>query len=132
MLAELQGAQPSDQRPAITWREARAKRGHASEAVSNDLEEMTVGDLSQPIRVICGRRRKSAAHDYAVSVTDESVAVSTEDSEPFAPVFQEFASQRQRRTIHRLPIALAASHDGIVWQFAARDCPFDRRTHRHS
>src|SRR5262245_19698583 len=99
VLAQLQGTQVGDDRPAVARRNLLGVVRHRAEAVGDDLIEIADRRRTQPVGVVRGRAREAALYDDAVAVPRSAVADSAENRKPRAAALKNLARHREWKPV---------------------------------
>ena len=123
MLAELQRADVGGNRPPVARADLVRVVGHRAEAVGHDVDEMTDGDVSQPLVVERRRPPVAAADDHSVADAGAAVTGRTENVVALPAAGQQLLVHRKREDTGVGLVDLARLEQRVVVQLAAGDRP---------
>src|SRR5688572_29839239 len=130
VLAELQGPDIGDDRPAILGRDLRRVVRHLAEAAGHHVEEVAGALVAQPRIVVRRRLLVAALHDHPVAVAGDAVAGRAVDVEALLAPGDDRVGQRHRDLLDGRTGLHAGVEDLVLVEEAARDGPLDDRTRR--
>src|SRR5919108_5344489 len=105
-LAQLQGTNIADDRPAVGRRHLGGVARHRPEAVGDHVEEMAHRHLAQPIAMERGRTAKSTAADHPIAVGQAPMAWRAVDVVALLTALQDLKRDREWERVGRTPTGL--------------------------
>src|SRR3989475_1619221 len=127
-LAQLQGPDVGDDRPAILGRDLGSEAGLGPLSVGDHVEEIARRRPPQPIGVVRGERAEPPHGDHAPSIAHSPVAERAEDVVALPPPLQHRAGDRKRELVGERALHLSSVKKIIRVQMPSRDGSIDQRT----